>query len=265
MTENLAGQAVPVPREAQRAAARRAAEQRSLRTAAWSMSVGTWQIGVWFWAIVLIIAGIIGYVEVRTDILDGSVIDGVVSGSAKFFLFVMGIITPLASIAVHVAAGGTRRSLIRSTWCTAVVLGLTFALVAAALGYVEWLVFRAQGWSPELDRAQLYADGGQVGTAFLVQLFFCSVYWLAGASIGMGYYRLGVWGGTFAIVPFLLPVVLVELAFQSGYFGRPFAQAVGLSDAQVLTAVIGGLVALVAAAFAFHLVTRSVAIAPVTS
>lgn len=265
MTENLAGPTALTDREVQRATVRRAAERRSLRTSAWSMCAGTWQIGVWFWAIVLIVAGIIGYVEVRTDILDGSVIDGVVSGSAKFFLFVMGIITPLAMIAVHVAAGGTRRSFIRSVWFTGVFLGLTFAVVAAVLGYVEWLVFRAQGWSPELDRAQLYVDGGQVGTAFLVQLFFCSVYWLAGAAIGMGYYGFGVWRGTFAIPLFLLPLVLVELAFQSGYFGRPFAQAVGLADAQVLTAVVGGLLGLAAAAFAFHLVTRSVAIAPVTT
>jgi hypothetical protein len=265
MTENLAGPTALADRAAQRAAARRTTEKRSLRTAVWSMAVGTWQIGVWFWAIVLIIAGGIGYVEVRTDILDGSVIDGVVSGSAKFFLFVMGIITPIAMIAVHVAAGGTRRSFIRSTWLTAVILGLTFAAVAAGLGYVEWLVFRAQGWAPELDRAQLYADGGQVGTAFLVQLFFCGVYWLSGAAVGMGYYGSGVWRGTFALVPLLLPMVLVELAFQSGYFGKPFAQAVGLADAQVLTAVAGGLVALAAAAFTFHLVTRSVAIAPVTT
>ena len=119
--------------------------------------------------------------------------------------------------------------------------------------------------APELDRAQLYVDGGQVGTAFLVQLFFCSVYWLSGAAIGMGYYGFGVWRGTFAIPLFLVPLVLVELAFQSGYFGRPFAQAVGLADAQVLTAVVGGLLGLAAAAFAFHLVTRSVAIAPVTT
>lgn len=265
MTENLTGPTALTGREAQRAAVRRTAERRSLRTATWSMSAGTWQIGAWFWVIVLIIAGIIGYVEVRTDILDGSVIDGVVSGSAKFFLFVMGIIAPIASIAVHVAAGGTRRSFIRSTFCTAVILGLTFALVAAVLGYGEWLVFRAQGWSPELDRAQLYVDGGQVGTAFLVQAFFCSVYWLSGAAIGMGYYGFGVWRGTFAIPLLLIPVVLVELAFQSGYFGRPFAQVVGLADAQVLTAVVGGLAALAAAAFSFHLVTRSVAIAPVTT
>ena len=264
MTENLNPTAL-ADRGAQRAAARRAAHQRSVRTATWSMSVGTWQIGAWFWVVVLVIAGVIGYVELRTDILDGSVIDGVVSGSAKFFLFVMGILTPIASIAVHVAAGGTRRSFIRSAWCTAAILGVTFALVAAVLGYVEWLVLRAQGLSAALDRDQLYADGGQVGTAFLVQLFFCSVYWLAGASVGMGYYGFGVWRGTFAIPLFLLPMVLVELAFQSGYFGRPFAQAVGLSDAQVLTAVVGGLLALAAAAFAFHLVTRSVAIAPVTT
>ncbi|MFF2623535.1 hypothetical protein [Oerskovia jenensis] len=265
MTENLASPGALTDRDGQRATVRRAAEKRSLRTAVWSMAAGTWQIGVWFWAIVLIIAGIIGYVEVRTDVLDGSVIDGVVSGSAKFFLFVMGIITPLAMIAVHVAAGGTRRSFIRSTWVTAVILGVTFALVAAVLGYVEWLVFRAQGWSPDLGRAQLYADGGQVGTAFLVQLFFCGVYWLSGAAIGMGYYGYGVWRGTFAIPLFLVPLVLVELAFQSGYFGRPFAQAIGLGNAQVLTAVAGGLLSLAAAAFAFHLVTRSVAIAPVTT
>ena len=265
MTENLAGPPVTTEVSARREAVRRAADKRSLRTATWSMTSGTWVIGVWFWAVVLVIAGIIGYVELRTDVLEGSVIDGVVSGSAKFFLFVMGILTPIASIAVHVAAGGTRRSFIRSSWLTAVVLGLTFALVAAVLGYVEWLVFRAQGWSPELDQTQLYSDGGQIGVAFLVQLFFCTVYWLAGASIGMGYYRLGMWRGTFAIVPFLLPVVLVELAFQSGYFGKPFAQTVGLADAQVLTAVIGGLLAAAAAAFAFHVVARSVAIAPVTT
>ncbi|MEK8227469.1 hypothetical protein NKG05_17260 [Oerskovia sp. M15] len=265
MTENLTSPAVRTDREAQRATVRRTAEKRWLRVAAWSMSVGTWQIGLWFWVIVLITAGIIGYVEVRTDILDGSVIDSIVGGPAKFFLFVMGILTPISFIAVHVAAGGTRRSFIRSTWCTAVILGLTFALVAAALGYVEWLVFQAQGWSPELDQVQLYTDGGQFGVAFLVQAFFCSVYWLTGAAIGMGYYGLGVWRGTFAILPLVLPVVLVELAFQSGYFGKPFAQAVGLADAQVLTAVGGGLVALAAAAFMFHLVTRSVAIAPVTT
>lgn len=265
MTENLVGPAALTDRAVQRAEVRRTAEKRSLRTATWNMTAGSWTVGVWYWAIVVVVAAVIGYLGGQTNTFEGEPIEGVVNGSVKFFLFVLGIIFPIGSIAVHVAAGGTRRSLIRAAWLTAGVVGVTFGLAAALLGYAEWAVFRSLGWLPTLESSQLDVDARVLGTVFLSQVFFCAVYWLVGAAIGMGYYRLRFLRGTFALPLLLVPVALVELAFQSGYFGKPFAQAVGLDDVEVLIAVGGGLVALAAAAFAFRLVTRSVAIAPVTT
>jgi hypothetical protein len=265
MTENLAGVTVSDALSDRKRAVRRAAEKRSTRTGAVNMLAGAWVVGLWYWAIVVVVAGVLIYLGTRTDVFEGEPPDGVVNGSVKFFLFVLGIILPVASVAIHVAAGGTRRSFVRATWITGGVVGVTFGLAAALLGYVEWLVLDRLGWEAEQEIQNLYADGGQIGTVFLVQLFFCGVYWLAGAAIGMGYYRLKFVRGTLALPLLLLPVVLVELALQSGFFGASFAQAVGLGDAQVLTAVLGGLVALAAAAFSVRLVSRSVSISPVTT
>ncbi|MHA7133675.1 hypothetical protein [Oerskovia turbata] len=265
MTENLTGATVSDAVSARKHAMRRAAEKRSTRTGAVNMLAGAWVVGLWYWGIVVVIAGVLIYLGTRTDIFEGEPPDGVVNGSVKFFLLVLGIILPVASVAIHVASGGTRRSFVRATWITGGVVGVTFGLAAALLGYVEWFVLDSLGWEAQQEMQNLYADGGQIGTVFLVQLFFCGVYWLAGAAIGMGYYRLKFVRGTLALPVLLLPVVLVELALQSGYFGAPFAQAVGLGEAQVLTAILGGIAALAAAGLALHLVSRSVSISPVTT
>jgi hypothetical protein len=237
--------------------------RRSVRQVADYVVGATWYIGVWFWVIALVIGVVVLEVQRRTEGVDVSALNGP-AGSAKFFLFVMGIVLPLALVSVHVAAGGTRRSLTHGLVVGAVGVGVSFGLAVALLAWAEWWIFRSAGWDAVWED-QLYEDGSQVGLVLLVQSVFCLVYFLAGMTIAMGYYRAGTWWGT-ALLPLpLVPVALVELVLQSGAFGGAFARALGLDGATAWVAVGGALVAIALAVGLLRLFVRDVPMRAVVS
>lgn len=246
----------------QRRAVEAAAHRRAVRTVAEYYIGGTWYVGVWFWAIALAVGALILWIMQRNgDVSIGAV--GGVAGSAKFFLFVLGIILPLMTVAMHVAAGGTRRSYTQGLWIGAVVSGTTFALATALVKWFEWWLSRRNGWDPGPEQAQLYADGSQVGTVVLVEALFCTVYYLAGMTIGAGYYATGFVRGTLLALASLVPVLVAEVFLRSGFFGDALARVVGLDDTPVWLAVLGGSAGVVLAALLLRAVLRGVAIRPV--
>jgi hypothetical protein len=249
-------------RAAQRAALVAAAHRRGVRATAEYAVGATWVIGLWFWVIALLIGGIILFVMQRAGDVEITAVGGPAE-SAPYFLLVMGIVMPLAMIALHVAAGGTRRSFVHGLVVSGVVIGATLGLAAAAVAWVTWWAADRYGWptEPEIDR--LYTDGSQLGLVFLVQSVFCAVYFLVGAVVALGYYRAGFWRGTGVALLSLVPLAVAELTLQSGWFGRALAGAVGLPVLPVWGAALGGLAAVALAALLLRAVLRDVAIRPV--
>ncbi|MFC8922560.1 hypothetical protein [Cellulosimicrobium sp. NPDC057127] len=239
-----------------------AAHRRAVRAVAEYYIGGTWYVGVWFWVIALAVGALILWIMERNgDVNVGAV--GGVAGSAKFFLFVLGIILPLMTVALHVAAGGTRRSFAHGLWLGAAVSGLTFGLATAAVRWFEWWLARRNGWAPDSDGAQLYADGSQVGTVLLVEVLFCTVYYLAGMAVAACYYATGFVRGTLLALAALVPVVVAEVFLRSGFFGDALARVVGLDGTPVWLAALGGLAGVVLAALLLRAVLRGAAIRPV--
>lgn len=246
----------------QRRAVEAAAHRRAVRTIAEYYIGGTWYVGVWFWVIALAVGALILWIMQRNeDVSIGAV--GGVAGSAKFFLFVLGIILPLMTIAMHVAAGGTRRSYTQGLWIGAAVSGVTFGLATALVKWLEWWLFHRNDWGAEPEQMQLYANGSQVGTVLVVEALFCTVYYLAGMTIAAGYYGFGFVRGTLLVLASFVPVLVAEVFLRSGFFGNALARVVGLDGTPVWLAVLGGLAGIVLAALLLRVVLRGVAIRPV--
>lgn len=253
------------------ATADRAAERRALETAAHRRGVravasyfigGTWFVGLWFWAIALVVGVLILWIMTRNDDVSIEAVGGV-AGSAKFFLFVMGIILPLMTIAVHVAAGGTRRSYTHGLWIGATVSGLTFGIAAALVKWGEWTLFRRVGWPTDGDLGQLYGDGSDVVLVSLVEGISCVVYYLAGMVIAAGFYGYGFLRGVLLVVASLGTVAVAEVFLRSGFFGNGLARAVGLDGTPVGLALLGGALGAVLAALLLRAVLRGAAVRPV--
>ena len=249
-------------RTAERRALESAAHRRGVNAVAWYFVVGTWYVGVWFWAIALAVGALILWIMHRNDDVSIEAVGGV-AGSAKFFLFVMGIILPLMTIAVHVASGGTRRSYTHGLWIGAVVSGMTFGVASALVKWGEWTLFRRAGWATEPELGQLYGDGSQVGLVILVEGIFCVVYYLAGMVVAAGFYGFGFLRGVLLVLASLVPVVVAEIFLRSGFFGHALARVVGLDGTSVWLAVLGGVVGVALAALLLRVVLRGVAIQPV--
>lgn len=249
-------------RTADRRALEAAAHRRGVSAVAGYFIGGTWYVGVWFWAIALAVGALILWIMERNDDVSIEAVGGV-AGSAKFFLFVMGVILPLMTIALHVAAGGTRRSFTHGMVIGAVVSGLTFGVAAALVKWGEWVLFQRSGWPSEPELAQLYGDGSQVGLVILVEGLFCVVYYLAGMVIAAGFYGFGFVRGVLLVLASLVPVVVAEIFLRSGFFGHALARVVGLDDTPVWLATLGGLTGIVLAALLLRAVLRGAAIRPV--
>jgi hypothetical protein len=247
---------------AERRALESAAHRRGVRAVAWYYIGGTWYVGLWFWAIAIVVGALVLWIMRLNDDVDVTAVGGV-AGSARFFLFVMGILLPLMTIGVHVAAGGTRRSYTQGLWIGAVVSGVTFGVASALVHWGSWWLFRSNGWPVEPATSQLFTDGSQVPLVMLVEGLACVVYYLAGMVIAAGFYGYGFVRGVLLVLAALVPVVLAEVFLRSGYFGDALAGLVGLDGSPVWLAAVGGLLGIVLAALLLRAVFRAAPIRPV--
>ncbi|MGH1565665.1 hypothetical protein [Mumia sp. DW29H23] len=223
-------------------------ERRGSRISTYSLFAGTWQIGMYFWIAVVIISALVSVVIHTWDELDGSVADGVL-GSAPIFLGVMGIIMPLGTLPLHLAGGGTRRSLFRGTVAAAVGIGVSFGLAGALGMLVEHLVFNALDWSSAVVDAGLYDSSGDFFAIWLSWSLSSIAYFLGGAAIALGYYR---WGGVLGTVQLFVVLALViggEIALGGGLYSAGVEHltggAVAAPLAVLISLVTSALVALV--------------------
>lgn len=254
----------PVTTGASREALVRAAGRRGARQAA-AVSVRVVSvIGGWYWAIFAVVAVsiIVGSAHFGSG-LDQGIVDAQIGGSSRWFMMVLGIIVPAAYLRLHVAAGGTRTSLATGTVRGAVVGGALIGLVTALYTVGERALFGALDltWSREYG---LPVDGfAGVALTMVAEALVAATYYLAGAAISAGYYRLGMVRGTVYVLAALVPAALVDLATHTGVA----ALLVGLDTLPaggtgVLLGLVGGAVAVGLAAWLFSVPLRSIRLRP---
>lgn len=242
-------------REAERRAARRAAGV-TLRV------VST--IGAWYWAISVVIAVAVVLGSVRWGSgMDQGVVDAQMGGSSRWFVLVLGIIIPAAYLRLHVAAGGTRRSMTTGTVQGALVSGLLIGVVTALYLVGERALFGALGltWAREFG---LPVEGyGGIALTVVSEALVAATYYLVGATISAGYYRLGMVRGSLYVLVALVPAALVDLASRTGVTTL-VAGPQNLPDGGtgVLLGLAGGAVAVALAAWLFGTPLRSVPLRP---
>lgn len=231
-------------------------ERRGLRTSAYALFVGTWRIGLYYWLTVVIISGVVTAVIDGWDELDGSVADGIL-GSAPIFLSVMGLIVSLGLLPLHLVGGVTRRSFARGLVVAAVGLAVTFGFVGAIGMLVEYVVFSAADWSTAVHEPGLYDSSGDFFQIWLSWTLSGIAYTLAGAAIGLGYYRWGALLGTVQLFVAVALGALSELVLGAGLtrgvFGRIFDDG-----PPVVVAVVISLAASAALAYLLERTVREI-------
>jgi hypothetical protein len=242
----------------------RAADRRGARQAAAVTLRVVGIVGGWYWVIfaVVAVAIILGSVRFGSG-LDQGLVDAQMGGSSRWFALVLGIIVPAAYLRLHVAAGGSRRSLAVGTVYGALAGGALLGLATALYTAGERALFGALDltWVREYG---LPVDGyGGVALAFVTDSLVAATYYLVGAAISAGYYRLGMVRGTVYVLLALVPAAVVDLASHSGVT----ALVVGLDTlpdggAGVLAGLAGGAVAVTLAAWLFRVPLRSIPLRP---
>lgn len=221
-------------------------------------------VGGWYWAIytTVAVAVIVGVTRFG-DGMDQSFLDSQAGSPSRWFALVLGIIIPAAYLRLHVAAGGTRRALATGTVRGALVVGALFGLVTGVFLVGERALFGALGltWARELG---LPFDGyAGIALAVVTESLVVATYYLVGAAISAGYYRLGVLQGTAYVLAALVPVALVDLATHTGVMTLLVGPDVlPGGGAGVLLAVIGGLAAVAFAAWLFSTPLRTISLRP---
>ena len=193
----------------------RAQEQRGTSTSAYALFFGTWQLATYYWIAVVLISAAVTVMINTWDEVGGSIADGIL-GSVPFFLAVMGIIIPLGTLPLHVAGGGTRRSLFRGTVAATVALGVSMGLVGAFGMLVEYGVFAALDWPGTVEPAGLYDSSGDFFGIWLSWSLSGIGYFLGGAAVALGYYRWGPMLGTVVMLPIVALVIGGEIALGGG-------------------------------------------------
>lgn len=173
-------------------------------------------VGVWYWPIITLAAVTIALIQLRVGELEGSTVQYVV-GSARWFAFSLGVIVPLSMIRPHLAAGGTRRALVRGAARGAARAGAVFGLAVAVLYAVEQGAWRLLGldWHRRLG----YDDGtGVVG--FVVNAvgegLVVSTYFLLGVAVAGGFARFGPWLGLVVCLGLGVPAIVADIGLYAG-------------------------------------------------
>lgn len=242
----------------------RAAERRAAREAAAVTVRIVRMVGGWYWAIfaVVTVAVTVGMTRFGPG-MEQSTLDIQMGGSSRWVVLVLGIIVPAAYLRLHVAAGGTRRSLAAGTVRGALVAGVLLGVITAIYLVGERALFGAldQTWVREYG---LPVDGyAGIALTVVTETLVVATYYLVGAAISAGYYRLGMVRGTVYVVVALAPAALVDLATHTGVTGL-LAGPQNLPDGGpgVLLGLVGGLATVALAAWLFSMPLRSIPLRP---
>lgn len=229
-------------------------------------------VGIWFWVIYALYAVgiIVGNAAAGND-LEISALDATI-GASRWPMIWLGISASVGILALHVSAGGSRRSLFEGVLRGALVVGAGFGAVTTLVLLGERLLSTSLGMTwRRLGALPFDSPVAVLGTA-LAEALVITTYILVGASIGAGFTHLGAWGGLL-IVPLAVPAVLVDLATRTGVVGsianvelRPDIEHAEVPPSEgLLTTLLGiggGALAVVLAAVVLWAMLRTVPVRP---
>jgi hypothetical protein len=236
----------------------RLARQRSTRAAEKALMGGLLVTSAWFWGTIVVVSIVIAVVQGRFGGLEGSTLQYTL-GSARWYMFTMGLILAIAVLPLHIAAGGTRRSFVTGLIRTSVLVGLLTGLLTAVLLPAERLLWGVIGWDWHFSLG-LVPEGNFLVTV-VGETLVVATYVLAGAMLSAGYQRLGAWGGSFWICVLVALVVFVDWCVHTGYiFG--WETLADPSPGRTLLGLGGGVLAVAVAALGVDRFYRDMPLRP---
>lgn len=242
----------------------RAAERRAARRAAGVTVRIVRTVGGLYWAIFVVVAAaiILGTARFGSG-LDTGILDAQMGGPSRWFMMVLGMIVPAAYLRLHLAAGGTRGTLATGTVRGALAGGALLGPVTAVYLLGERALFEALGqtWSRTYG---LPVDGwAGFALTLVTEALVVATYYLVGAAIAAGYYRLGMVRGTVYILAALVPAALVDLATHTGVTTLVVGpQSLPDGGPGVLLGLAGGAATVALAAWLFSAPLRSIPLRP---
>jgi hypothetical protein len=215
--------------------------------------------GAWFWGIWAVL---VTFVPFAIDRWGGEMVGLTyeLSGApGRWVALAVGAIVAGSRLRLHVAAGGTRRSMIDGGVLAAATVGPLFGVLTVLLTLGEERFYDGLGivWQGGATPFPLDSAAGVV-LAVVAETLVTVTYLLVGiASVGAFRTRLMMLG-PILVAGLLVPCAVVDLATRTGIFGIPLR---GGYDDVVLAAlgtVVGGLVAvMLAAVLAYQVFPRS--------
>jgi hypothetical protein len=229
-------------------------------------------VGIWFWGVYLLYAvGItLGNAAAGND-LKISALDATI-GSARWPMIWLGISASVGILALHVAAGGSRRSMFGGVVRGAVVVGAGFGVVTTLALLGERLLSTSLGMTwRRVGALPFDSPAAVLGTA-VAEALVITTYLLVGAAIGVGFTQVRAWG-TLLMIPLLIPAALVDLATRTGVLGmianvelRPDIDHAEVPPSEGLVTTLlgvgGGVIAVVLAAVLLYALLRTAPVRP---
>ena len=229
-------------------------------------------VGIWFWAVyVLYAVGItVGNALAGND-LEISALDATI-GAARWPMIWLGVVASVGLLALHVSAGGSRRSLFEGVVRGSLVVGAGYGVVTtlALLGERTLSTSLGMTWR-RLGALPFDSPLAVLGTV-VAEALVITTYLLFGACIGAGFAHYRVWGALL-IVPLAAPAVLVDLATRTGVVGssanlelRPDLDHAEVPPSEGLTTMLlgigGATLAVVLAAVLLYALLRTIPVRP---
>ncbi|MDR7383669.1 hypothetical protein [Promicromonospora iranensis] len=225
-------------------------------------------VGIWFWvSYVLYAVGItVGNAAAGND-LEISALDATL-GATRWPMIWLGVTASVGILALHVSAGGSRRSLFEGVVRGSLVVGVGYGVVTtlALLGERALSASLGMTWR-RLGALPFDSPVAVLGTVVAESLVI-TTYLLFGACVGAGFAHYRAWGALL-IVPLALPAVLADLATRTGVVGtianvelRPDLDHAEVPPAEGLATLLLGVggtaLAVVIAAVVLHALLRTV-------
>lgn len=191
---------------------------RAVRRVARSVGQASLVIGAVFWAIFLVATvGVPLVVHQAGGVMGGGVMTGA-EYAAPWFALSLGMIALASLVVPHLAAGGTRRSLVVGALAAALVAGVAYGLAYALMLLVERGLFGALGWEWQQLGSGLDAGGAWLLVTGVGEAISVVVYMLVGMAAQAAYRTFGIWRGTALLLPGLALLLLVDHTTRNGAF-----------------------------------------------
>ncbi|GAA1729623.1 hypothetical protein GCM10009809_26520 [Isoptericola hypogeus] len=242
---------------------RRTAERAAVRKVRRRVTRSLLVSGAWFWAIW---AAFVAGVPAAVDRWGGEMPDLTydLSGApARWVALAVGAIVAGSMLRLHVAAGGTRRSVVDGVLRAAALVGPAYGVMAVLLTLGEERVFDAldRSWQGGATPLPLDTVAGIVVTV-LGETFVVVTYALVGVSAVAAFRTRLIVLGPLLVASLLVPCAIVDLATRTGLFGIPLRGGYDDVALGAVGTVVGGLVAAALATVVAHRLLRSVSLRP---